>query len=98
MDDGAEVVGCGGAVLEDGEWDEGFGCDTGFVEDEEGEAKETEEEGDEGVPGRPGVGDAAPRNRDEEGGGGGDEENRADKVDAAELEGEVGRGEVEFQA
>lgn len=50
VDDGAKVIDCCGAVLEDGEWDEGFGCDTGFIEDEANKAEEAEEEGYERVP------------------------------------------------
>lgn len=50
VDDGAEVVDCCGAVLENGEWDEGFGRDTGFIEDEADKAEEAEEEGYERVP------------------------------------------------
>ena len=50
MEEAADEGDCCSAVVEDGGWDDGVGCEAGFVDGEEGEAGCAEEERDEGPP------------------------------------------------
>ena len=85
VDEGEEVGDVGVFVPENGEGEEGVGCEFGLMDDEDAEAEYADDDGDEGVPAGPGEHDAAPGDGYEKGCRRAEEDDRADVVDFDQL-------------
>lgn len=97
LEEGAGEGDGGGAVLEDGRWDDGVCCEAVFINRKDDEAHDADDQGDQGAPGGPGVENPAPSEWDQEGGQAADEDYGADVVDLPQFLGQGGWDDVELE-